>query len=184
MKAKGLGKRAVFLDRDGVLLKVCCDGGGSLRPAYSIEEFELLPRVSQALSLLRAAGLTLVVVTNQPDVVRGKIERGLVEAFHARLKKELGIEHIYTCYHDDSDDCPCRKPRPGLLKQAARELGISLAKSFMVGDRWRDIEAGRQAGCTTFLVRRPYSGKTHADGEVGSFFEAAQRILTLLRGKN
>ncbi|MBI3317873.1 MAG: HAD family hydrolase [Candidatus Omnitrophica bacterium] len=172
-------RRAVFLDRDGVLLKATVEGG-VFRTARSIEEFELLPRVAEALGLLRGAGLELVVVTNQPEVKRGFIDRSLVEAFHDRLRRELGLAHIYTCYHDDGDHCACRKPEPGMLRQAARELGLSLKDSFLVGDRWRDIEAGRRAGCRTLLVRHSHSGEAQPDWEVESLYEAARKIITLI----
>jgi D-glycero-D-manno-heptose 1,7-bisphosphate phosphatase len=174
-------RRAVFLDRDGVILKSYTDNGMP-RPARVIEEFELLPRVADALDLLRAAGLALVVVTNQPDVARGIMPRAVVEALHSRLLQELGLNHIYTCYHDDSDACQCRKPQPGLLEQAAAELGLSLTSSFMVGDRWRDIGAGQRVGCTTFLVRQPYSGDVKADFEVPSLYAATEQILSLISG--
>jgi D-glycero-D-manno-heptose 1,7-bisphosphate phosphatase len=181
-RASGPGlRRAVFLDRDGVILKSYMDNGIP-RPARIIEEFELLPRVADALDRLRAAGLALVVVTNQPDVARGVMPRTVVEALHGRLRQELGLHHIYTCYHDDRDACQCRKPRPGLLEQAAAELGLSLTSSFMVGDRWRDIGAGQRVGCTTFLVRQPYSGDVTADVEVPSLYAATEQILSLIAG--
>jgi D-glycero-D-manno-heptose 1,7-bisphosphate phosphatase len=181
-RASGPGLRqAVFLDRDGVILKSYMDNGIP-RPARIIEEFELLPRVADALDRLRAAGLALVVVTNQPDVARGVMPRTVVEALHGRLRQELGLHHIYTCYHDDRDACQCRKPRPGLLEQAAAELGLSLTSSFMVGDRWRDIGAGQRVGCTTFLVRQPYSGDVTADVEVPSLYAATEQILSLIAG--
>jgi D-glycero-D-manno-heptose 1,7-bisphosphate phosphatase len=171
-----LARRAVFLDRDGVILR-CYIEDGTPRPARSVEEFAYLPRVGGALDLLRGAGMLLVVVTNQPDVARGLTPRSLVEAFHERLRRELGLTHIYTCFHDDRDGCRCRKPNPGLLERAAADLDISLPASFMVGDRWRDIEAGRRAGCTTILVREAYSGGVQPDVEVPSLFAAAEHIV-------
>lgn len=171
-------RRAVFLDRDGVILRSYTENGMP-RPPRVIEEFEVLPRVPEAINLLRDTGLALVVVTNQPDVARGVTARAVVETFHDRLRQELGLIHIYTCYHDDSDACRCRKPQPGLLEQAAAELGLSLASSFVVGDRWRDIEAGRKVGCTTFLLRQPYSGNVRADFEVSSLYAAAELIPSL-----
>lgn len=179
-QAVGPGRRkAVFLDRDGVILRTYVEHGVPHPPA-AIEEFELLPQVLEAVNLLRAAGLELVVVTNQPDVARGLTTRAAVETLHDRLRQELGLTHIYTCYHDDRDVCRCRKPQPGLLEQAAAELDLSLAGSFMVGDRWRDVEAGQRAGCTTLLVRQPYSGEAQADFEVAGLYAAAQRILSLV----
>ncbi len=168
--------RAVFLDRDGVILRSYVENG-TPRPARSMDEFAYLPRVGDALDLLRAAELLLVVVTNQPDVARGLAPSSLVEAFHQRLRRDLGLNHIYACYHDDRDGCRCRKPKPGLLEQAAADLDISLPTSFMIGDRWRDIEAGRRVGCTTILVREAYSGEAKPDVEVPSLMVAVQHIL-------
>ena len=176
-----MARRAVFLDRDGVILRPYLEGD-TPRPARSLEEFAYLPRVGEALALLRGTGMLLVVVTNQPDVARGLTSRSLVEAFHERLRSDLGLNHIYTCFHDDPDACPCRKPKPGLLQRAAAELDISLPTSFMVGDRWRDIEAGRRVGCTTILVREAYSGEIQADLEVPSLFAAAEHIRLAIRG--
>jgi D-sedoheptulose 7-phosphate isomerase len=172
-------RRAVFLDRDGVLVRAYVEGGVP-RPPRSPAEFEVLPGVAEALARLRRAGLEPVVVTNQPDVARGRTERSLVEAFHARLGAELGLVHVYTCYHDDGDGCGCRKPKPGLLQEAAAALGLSLGGSFMVGDRRGDVEAGRRAGCTTLLIRRPYSGEARADAEAPDLPAAADWILRRL----
>ncbi len=172
-------RRAVFLDRDGVLLRAYVEGGVT-RPARTPAEFEILPGVAEALTRLRSAGLELVVVTNQPDVARGRTDRDLVEAFHERLRRDLGLRHLYTCYHDDADACRCRKPKPGLLEQAAADLGLALDGSFMVGDRERDVEAGRRAGCTTILLRQPHSGDVTADAEADSLSAAADHILRLL----
>jgi D-glycero-D-manno-heptose 1,7-bisphosphate phosphatase len=172
-------RRVVFVDRDGVILRLYIEDG-NLRSARNMHEFEYLPGVIDAVDLLRRAGLDLVVVTNQPEVARGLIDLTLINDFHERLRRELGNKHIYTCFHDNRDRCQCRKPKPGLLKQAAADMGITLSASFLVGDRRKDIEAGRSIGCTTFLVRHSYSGDTCADYEVAGLFEAAQKILVLI----
>jgi D-sedoheptulose 7-phosphate isomerase len=169
----------VFLDRDGVLVRAYVDAGIP-RPPRTTAEFEILPGVAGAVARLRAVGLVPVVVTNQPDVVRGLTTRALVEEFHARLAAELGLTHVYTCYHEARDGCACRKPRPGLLRQAARDLNLGLADSFMVGDRRGDVEAGQQAGCATLLIRRPYSGEAQADAEVPDLPAAADWIVERL----
>jgi D-glycero-D-manno-heptose 1,7-bisphosphate phosphatase len=161
-----MSRRAVFIDRDGVILHSPVESGIP-RPPRRDAEFAYLPGVAEALALIRAASLVPVVVTNQPDVV---------EAFHERLRLDHGLVNVYTCFHDDDDRCACRKPAPGLLQQAARDLDLSLTESFMVGDRWRDVEAGRRAGCTTLLVRHPYSGDASPDVSVSSLLEAARHI--------
>jgi D-glycero-D-manno-heptose 1,7-bisphosphate phosphatase len=148
----------VLLDRDGVLNRVFVRGGVTHPPAHP-GEFELLPGVAEALARLEAAGLPLVVVTNQPDVARGTQTWEGVEAINDLVRGKLPVLEVLTCGHDGPDNCGCRKPRPGLLLEAARWYGLDLPRSFMVGDRWSDVEAGRAAGCRTVLIETPYSGR-------------------------
>lgn len=171
-------KRAVFLDRDGVLNRAIRVTGRA-RPPASLDELEILPGVPEALRALRARGYALIVVTNQPDVARGTQTREMVERLNATLAGCLPLDEILVCYHDDKDDCECRKPRPGLLQQAAHEHGIDLTASFIVGDRWRDIEAGYRAGCRTILIDYQYSEEMprQPDHTVNSLAEGAQWIL-------
>jgi D-glycero-D-manno-heptose 1,7-bisphosphate phosphatase len=175
---------AVFLDRDGVLNRVSVRGGVTHPPAHP-GEFELLPGVGAALARLAAAGLPLVVVTNQPDVARGTQTREGVEALNDRVRRGLPVLAVLTCFHDKGDGCACRKPRPGLLLVAARTWGLDLGRSFMVGDRWSDVEAGRAAGCRTALVETPYSGRPRCtpDRCVRDLEEAADWILGLSEGE-
>jgi D-glycero-D-manno-heptose 1,7-bisphosphate phosphatase len=170
--------RAVFLDRDGVINAPVVRGGKPYPPA-GVDQLELLPGVAEALAALHAAGYVLVVVTNQPDVARGTQTRAAVDAIHARLRAELPLDGIYACFHDDPDACACRKPAPGLLVDAANDLGLDLAASFMVGDRWRDVAAGIAAGCRTIFVDRAYSETrpTDFDVKVSGLPEAAAWIL-------
>lgn len=147
---------AVFLDRDGVLNEsIVCDGRP--HPPATVEEFRFLPGVLDACERLRQAGFVLLVVTNQPDVARGQQDKAVVEEMHKLVLESLPIEAVYVCPHDDADGCECRKPSPGMLLDAAREWNLNLESSFMVGDRWRDVEAGRRAGCSTVFVDRGYS---------------------------
>ena len=150
--------RAVFLDRDGVINRALVRDGKPYYPT-SLEEVEIFPGVREALKLLHAAKYLLIVVTNQPDVARGVIKREYVELINAFLLAELPIDDFKVCYHDSGDGCNCRKPLPGALYQAAQEHKIELKKSFMVGDRWRDIEAGESAGCKTFFINYQYAEK-------------------------
>src|SRR5580704_5907335 len=133
---------AVFLDRDGVLNRAIIRNGRPHPPA-TLEEFTLLPGVPEACRKLRRAGFVLLVVTNQPDIARGVQDRAVVDEFHQILLRTLPIDGVYVCPHDDADGCDCRKPGPGMLLQAARDLSLNLGDSVMVGDRWRDVEAGR-----------------------------------------
>jgi D-glycero-D-manno-heptose 1,7-bisphosphate phosphatase len=140
----------------------------------------ILPDVPESLERLRRAGFLLVVATNQPDVARGRQERRVVEAINARLGAELGLTDVRVCWHDDPDDCSCRKPRPGLLLEAARERQIDLAASFMVGDRARDVGAGQAAGCRTILIDCGYDETpcpAPPDCRVGRLSEAVDWIL-------
>jgi D-glycero-D-manno-heptose 1,7-bisphosphate phosphatase len=168
---------AVFLDRDGTLVRTLVSNGVP-RPVERVADLEILPGVADALARLHEAGFALVVVTNQPDVARGTVDRRVVEQMHAQLRGALPIDAIECCYHDDADACGCRKPQPGMLIDAAARLDILLNDSFVVGDRWRDVEAGKRAGCTTILLRQPYSGdNVQSDFEASDFSEAAEIIL-------
>lgn len=140
----------------------------------------MLPGVPEAVQALRAAGFRLAVVTNQPDVARGTTTRAAVEAISRRLREELALDGVYTCFHNSADRCDCRKPKPGLLQQAARELGIDLQASAMVGDRWSDVEAGKAAGCRwNVLIRAPFSEpeRTSPDATVPDLAGAAEFLL-------
>jgi D-glycero-D-manno-heptose 1,7-bisphosphate phosphatase len=172
-------QRAVFLDRDGVINAVSLRDGTPYPPATAAE-VEILPGVAQALWRLRAAGFRLIVVTNQPDVARGTQSRAVVDAINATLASRLPIDEFRVCEHDDADGCSCRKPKSGLLEAAARDARLSLSASYMVGDRWRDVEAGRNAGCTTIFVDRHYRERRpdHPDLTVGSLPEAVEWILS------
>lgn len=176
-------RRAVFLDRDGVINRAVVRDGRPYPPA-SAADVELLPGVAVALRRLKAAGYLLVVVTNQPDVARGVRSRAEVEAIHARLADALPIDEFRACYHD-GDACTCRKPKPGLILAAAREHHVDLTASVMIGDRWRDIEAGRLAGCLTVFVECGYSEPRpdRPDVVVASLEEAAAWILSRERDR-
>lgn len=152
---------------------------GRPHPPERVEDLELLPGVREAVGLLRGAGFLVIVATNQPDVGRGVLRREVVEEMHGALREWLPIDDLRVCYHDDLDGCECRKPLPGMLMEAAREWGVDLAGSFLVGDRWRDISAGRAAGCPTFLIGDGY-GETFPDAPdavAGSLLEASERII-------
>ena len=149
-------KRAIFLDRDGVINRTIVRDGKPYPPA-SLATLEILPGVADALQSLHEAGWLLIVVTNQPDVARGTTTIADVEAINAHLRNYLPIDEFRTCYHDNLDGCNCRKPLPGALFAAADAHGIDLASSYMVGDRWRDTEAGERAGCKTIFIDYGYS---------------------------
>jgi D-glycero-D-manno-heptose 1,7-bisphosphate phosphatase len=172
-------RKAVFLDRDGVLNRPIIRDGKPYPPA-NLSELEILPDAAGALAELKVWGFLLVLITNQPDVARGTQQRSVVEAIHAALEQVFPLDDIYVCYHDDRDMCSCRKPLPGLLLQAASKYSIDLHSSYMIGDRWRDVEAGWNAGCRTILIDHGYHERppSHApDARVTSLKEAADWII-------
>jgi D-glycero-D-manno-heptose 1,7-bisphosphate phosphatase len=174
--------KAVFLDRDGVLTRANVWDGKPYAPR-SLTDLEILPDARAATTALKTDGFRLVVITNQPDVGNGLLDMTVVEAMHCRLRDELPINMIKACYHRQSDGCYCRKPRPGMLIEAAEELEVDLARSFVVGDRWSDVEAGRSQGCRTVFVDRGYSEPrfSNASAIVSSVAEAAAWILRAKR---
>lgn len=171
-------KKAVFLDRDGVLNRTVFRLGAERAP-YEEEEFELFPDVIDSINTLKKNGFVTVVVTNQPDVARGWVSFEKVHHINNKIKQLLGVDDIKVCFHTDKDACDCRKPNPGMLLEAAREWGIDLESSFMVGDRHSDVEAGINAGCKTILVGPGDSKpkKFDAHYEAKSLSEATQWIL-------
>lgn len=175
---KNVKPRAVFLDRDGVINRAIVRDGKPYPPADA-EHTNILPGVPEALARLKAAGYVLVVVSNQPDVARGKAERSVVEEINAKLARALPIDEFQMCFHDGPDGCACRKPRPGMLIDAAAKFDIDLPNSFMVGDRWRDVEAGRNAGCKTIFIDYRYNERQpeQCDYRVATLTDAAEIIL-------
>jgi len=171
-------RRAVFLDRDGVLNRAIIRGG-DLFPPQTVAELEILPGVLEACNILREAGFLLIVVTNQPDVSRGSTTKEMVEEINNVVRSRLPLDDIRVCYHDDRDQCACRKPAPGLLLEAAKEWGIDLKESFMVGDRWKDVEAGKGAGCRTVLTEAPGTSgrRSSPDHSSESLHSAADWIV-------
>lgn len=170
---------AVFLDRDGVINRVVLRDGRPYPPPSAVA-LEFLPGAAEAINALHRAGFRIIVVTNQPDVATGLQRRETVEAIHERMRRLFPIDDFRICYHVDQDDCMCRKPKPGMLLDAAKDWTLDLGRSFMIGDRWRDIGAGRAAGCTTILLGDGY-GERHIekpDAVVNSLYEATILILS------
>jgi transaldolase len=172
-------RRAVFLDRDGVLNEAIRRNGRPHPPA-DLGELRIPAAVPPAIARLREAGFLAIAVTNQPDVARGTQTRDRVEAINRAIRAEVMLDDVRVCYHDDEAVCDCRKPGPGLIIAAARQYGVDLAASFMVGDRWRDVEAGRRAGCGTVFIDYDYEERRPmppADVNVRSLTEAVEWIL-------
>jgi D-glycero-D-manno-heptose 1,7-bisphosphate phosphatase len=169
-------KRAVFLDRDGVLVREIVRDGDAFAPTR-VEDFALVEEAAEQVDRLRAAGLLCIVFTNQPEVARGLLAPEVLEQMHQALRSSVAVDDIVVCPHVDADGCDCRKPSPGMLRQAAEQWEVDLERSFVVGDRWRDIDAGRAAGCYTVLLERAYSKCTTADACVSTLPEAVDLIL-------
>lgn len=171
------GGRAVFLDRDGVLNRAIVRNGKPYPPA-SVEEMELMPSAGPSLRRLKDAGFLLLVVTNQPDVARGKQTLAAVEAMHERMRSVLPVDDFLVCYHDDRDACECRKPKPGLLLEGARRYGLNLKDCVLIGDRWRDVGAAHSAGCHSVLIDYQYNEPvSHPEARVSSLDEAVDFIM-------
>jgi D-glycero-D-manno-heptose 1,7-bisphosphate phosphatase len=151
-------RRGLFLDRDGVLNALLRTENGSTRPPWNLDEFHMFPEAAAVLSEPCLEEWVQVVVTNQPDIPRGDLTPRNLEKINAQLLQQIpSIEAVFVCQHDNHDNCECRKPLPGLLISAAAELRIDLLESFMIGDRWVDIAAGKNAGATTILIKSAYS---------------------------
>jgi D-glycero-D-manno-heptose 1,7-bisphosphate phosphatase len=173
--------RAVFLDRDGVINRPIIREKRPY-PPRSVAEFEILPGVENACCAFKTAGYLLVVVTNQPDVGRGTLERAVVEEIHRFMVSQLPIDLVSTCFHAGEkygQPCDCRKPSPGMLLSAASQLQIDLARSYMIGDRWRDIDCGKRAGCKTIFIDWGYTEELFEtpDHVVSNLAEAADIIV-------
>jgi len=170
--------KAIFLDRDGVINRAVIKNGRPY-PPDSLDTLEILPGVREALENLHKAGYLLIVVTNQPDVARGKVSKATVDAIHRYMMANFSLDKILSCFHDDADECNCRKPKPGALLNAAKDHNLDLSACYMIGDRWRDIESGVSAGCKTIFLDYGYSEKqpTNVDFRVRSLSEAAKIIL-------
>ena len=170
--------KSVFLDRDGVINRALIRDGHPFPPP-SPNELEILPDVHVALNLLKEREFLLIIVTNQPDVARGKQKRESVEEMHSFLKNQLPLDDIFVCWHGQDGECDCRKPLPGMLLQASEKYGIDFGKSFMIGDRWRDVNVGYTAGCKTIFIDYQYDEPLHSQPDyiTISIKDAAEWVL-------
>jgi len=173
-----VSRRAIFLDRDGVLNAAVVREGRPF-PPLSLAEVSIPEGVPEAVDLLKEAGMLLVVISNQPDVARGTQRRETVQAINEWLGARLPLDRFEVCYHDDADCCDCRKPKPGMICRSAKALGIDLEDSFVVGDRWRDIAAGKAAGCRCVWIDYGYAERKSIghDYRAVSLLDAANWII-------
>lgn len=150
--------KAVILDRDGVINEAFLQNGNPI-PPRSLDELRIILGVSEAIHLLKSHGFIVLCLTNQPDVSRGTMTREGVEEINKHLAEELQIQEIFVCFHDDSDGCECRKPKPGGIEYFLAKYNLARSYTYMIGDRWKDIEAGRAAGVNTVYIARDYAEK-------------------------
>jgi D-glycero-D-manno-heptose 1,7-bisphosphate phosphatase len=173
-------RRAVFFDRDGTLNEAVVVAGKPYPPAR-VAEVRLLNGAAACVDAVKRLGFHVAIATNQPDAATGKTPRATIEAINAHVAAACGIDDVHTCWHVDADGCDCRKPKPGLLRAAARERGLDLSRSVMVGDRWRDVEAGRNAGCVTILLGPGYAEReAEPDHRAESLAEVARIVARLV----
>jgi len=172
--------KALFWDRDGVLNKIIMRDGKPSSP-WRIEEFEILPDVKRCLEKTKEMGFLNIVFTSQPDISRGFLKTEELEKMHRIISKTLSVDEIKFCPHDDKDNCECRKPKPGLIVEAVKKWSIDLDKSYVVGDSWKDIKAGKSVGCKTFLLRKKYNKdyKEDYDFEINSLKQMVEIIKNL-----
>lgn len=169
-------RRAVFLDRDGVISRPILRDNKPYSPREP-DEFHIMENVAMCLRRSKEAGFLNIVVTNQPDLSRGLMVWNSLDTMHSRIKAGLDVDDIMVCPHDDSDKCSCRKPKPGMLLDAARKWNVDLRQSFMIGDQWKDVKAGREAGCYTILIDYPYNQEVDADCRTKDLQSAIDIVL-------
>ena len=177
-----MSPRAVFLDRDGVLVETFVRDGRAYAPV-SLDDFRVCADAGGQVERLKAVGLVPIVFTNQPEVARGTLSSGTLARMHAQLMAAVDVADVFVCVHQDGDGCECRKPKPGMLHAAAAKWALDLPQSFVIGDRWRDIEAGEAVGCHTVLIDRPYSACRHADARVADLAQAVDAVVARLTEK-
>jgi D-glycero-D-manno-heptose 1,7-bisphosphate phosphatase len=172
------GLKAVILDRDGVINAVTLVGGVP-QPPRGLRDLQVLPGVPNAIKRLRNAGFLVFCLTNQPEISRGTVKEEDVAQISDYLTSDLGILEVFVCHHDDKDGCHCRKPKPGGINYFVEKYSLDQSQCFMVGDRWRDIDAGINAGCRTIFIENSYAEKkpSNQDFSVKSLDEGVKIIL-------
>ncbi len=171
-------KTAVFIERDAILNEVRVGPKHQITPS-SLEEFKVIPEAVEPLRQLRSAGLVLIVTTNQPGVSRGTLPRRELDRMHDILRRVFPLDDLLICTHDENDRCPCRKPKPGLLIEAAFKWHLDLDRCFVISDKWQDAEAARTAGCTSLLIRSPWVGPVHHDFILPDLESVVAKVLQL-----
>ena len=172
-------RRAVFLDRDGVLAEAIVRADGKSYAPTRVEDFVLVPEAPEQVQRLRDAGFLCIVFTNQPELANGELASSDLDAMHRTMRAAIPLDDVYVCPHDKSEGCRCHKPAAGMLDDASARWDVDLATSFVIGDRWRDVSAGKNAGCRTIFIDYGYheAGPDRPDYVVSSLSEAGAIIL-------
>lgn len=171
-------KQAVFIERDGVLNLVRVERDHQVSP-MTLEEMQINTAAVPLLSRLKQEGLLIIVTTNQPGISRGYQNRRELDRMHDCLRKSFNLDDLMVCPHDESDRCPCRKPKPGLLVEAGFKWHLQLDRCFVVSDKWQDAEAARTAGCTSLLINSPWVRTVHRDFVLPDLGAVVEKILAL-----
>jgi D-glycero-D-manno-heptose 1,7-bisphosphate phosphatase len=175
-------KQGVFIERDGILNHVKVERKHHQVSPATLEEFQLKTEAAPLLKKLKSAGLVLVATTNQPGLSHGSLSRRELDRMHNLLKKTFPLDDILVCPHDETDRCPCRKPKPGLIVEAGFKYHLHLDHSFVISDKWQDAEAARIAGCTSLLLKSPWVGTVHRDFVLPDLESIVEKILQLKAG--
>jgi D-glycero-D-manno-heptose 1,7-bisphosphate phosphatase len=171
-------KSAIFLERDGILNLARVERGQQVSPR-TLDDFHVNPAALAPLQELKAAGFLLLATTNQPGISRGYLSRRELDLMHIVLRKKLPLDDLLMCTHDEMDHCPCRKPKPGLIREAKFKYNLDLDRCFVVSEKWQDAEAAHNAGCISILLDSPWIGKGHRDFVLPDLNAIVQKILQL-----
>lgn len=171
-------KLGIFIERDGVLNKARVERQHQISP-LSLEEFHVNKAANAPLMKLRAAGFLIIATTNQPGLSRGYQSRRALDCMHDFLRRQLPIDDVLICPHDESDGCSCRKPKPGLISEARFKWRLDLDRSFVISDKWQDAEAAHTAGCTSLLIKSPWLGNAHHDLVLPDLEAVVEKLLQI-----
>ncbi len=171
-------KAAIFLERDGILNLARVERNHQVTP-LTLDQFHVNQDAKPLLDELKSAGFLLIATTNQPGLSRGYQSRRELDLMHQILRRELPLDDLFICPHDETDHCPCRKPKAGLLLEAAFKHHIDLERSFVVSDKWQDAQAAHVAGCTSLLLKSQWNGPGHHDFVMNGLSELVQKVMQL-----
>ena len=171
-------KLGVFIERDGVLNQVRVDHRHQITP-MTLAEFKINPDAIPLVAKLRAAGLIVIATTNQPGLSDGRLSRRELDRMHDLLRRSMALNDIFVCPHSETDQCPCRKPKAGLLIEAKFKWQLDLDRSFVISDKWQDAEMARRAGATSMLVQSPWLGDVHHDFVLPDLASLIEKLLRL-----